>query len=135
MPEWKPHTEWFPAAVSSVLSQQDCDVELIVVDDGNDPPIVEQYPTLTEDAKVVTIAHGGASAARNAGTEQVTAPCIRFVDADDVFPAASTATLLRLGRDQPPATITYGATDLCSTRLRPYRRKSSRASGDVLERC
>src|SRR4051794_22681752 len=135
MPVWKPHPEWFPAAVTSVLAQHDCDVELIVVDDGNEPSVLEQYPMLTEVAKVVTIEHGGASAARNAGTKRVTAPWIRFVDCDDVFPPASTSTLLRLGPDQPPPTITYGATDFCSVRLRPYRRKGGRASGDVPERC
>jgi len=48
MPVWKPHATWFREAVVSALGQTGCEVELVVVDDGNDPPVAGSIPELDD---------------------------------------------------------------------------------------
>jgi glycosyltransferase involved in cell wall biosynthesis len=39
MPVWRPRPDWLLQAVRSALAQRDCELELIVVDDGNAEPL------------------------------------------------------------------------------------------------
>lgn len=135
MPAWRPRPGWLRAAVESVLAQRGCDVELLVVDDGSPEPVANALRDVG-DARVrlVRVKHGGAAAARNAGTERATAAFIRFVDADDVLELDSTARLL--GRiDGRADTVSYGATVVCDQHLRPLGTLSSSLDGDVAVAC
>jgi succinoglycan biosynthesis protein ExoO len=85
MPVWRPRGEWFLDAVRSALAQRDCELELIVVDDGNAEPLDDLLAEVRDPAlRLVRAPHGGPSAARNAGVEAAQGRLIRFVDADDV---------------------------------------------------
>jgi glycosyltransferase involved in cell wall biosynthesis len=135
MAVWNPRQDWFAQAITSVLDQQGCDVELIVVDDGCPEP-VERLLVDVGDApvRIVRIGHGGESAARNAGIAAARGDYVRFVDADDVFAPMSAARLLRLadGRDD---VITYGATLFCDAELRPLWKMTCRSEGDARIDC
>jgi hypothetical protein len=78
------------------------------------------------------IAHGGVSAARNAGLEVATGTFVRFIDADDVLEPGSTARLRALAT---PTTIAYEDTVVCNEELVPQYRITSRLSGDVAIAC
>ena len=41
MPVWRPRSDWLHEAVASALDESACEVELIVVDDGNEQPVAE----------------------------------------------------------------------------------------------
>ena len=119
MPVWRPHPEWLAEAVGSALAQRGCDLELIVVDDGNPEPIDKLLAHVRDPAlRLVRAPHGGPSEARNAGVEAARGSLIRFVDCDDVYEPGSTARLVRLIGDDD-ATIAYGRTIFCNEQLRP----------------
>lgn len=133
MPVWCPHPEWLREAVQSVLDQQDCDLELIVVDDGNDVRVAELLAHVTDTrVRHLRVAHGGVSAARNAGFEQAAGAFVRFVDADDVLEPASTARLRTLATE---TTISYEDTVVCDEQLLPRYTISSRLAGHIAVPC
>lgn len=119
MPVWRPHAEWFPAAVSSVLAQTDCEFELIIVDDGNDPPV--EPPVESSRLRMLRIAHGGCARARTAGTAEGRGRWFRHVDADDVLAPDGTARLLSAIVQRPDAALVFGSSLLCDEDLVPKR--------------
>ncbi|MEO6089370.1 MAG: glycosyltransferase, partial [Umezawaea sp.] len=133
MPVWRPNPAWLHEAVASALDQTGVDLELVVVDDGNDDPVAGLLADVADPRlRHVRIPHAGVSAARNAGLEVAGADLVRFVDADDVLDPGSTARLRHL---TSAATIGYEDTVVCDEQLRPRSRISSRLSGDVVTVC
>ncbi len=129
MPVWRPRRDWLLQAVRSSLAQRDCELELIVVDDGNPEPLDELLADVRDPAlRLVRASHGGPSEARNAGVEAARGRLIRFVDADDVYEPGSTARLARLIGDDDDV-IAYGRTVFCDEELRPVWTMSSRLEG------
>ncbi len=134
MPVWRPHPAWFPAAVRSALGERGCEVELIVVDDGNPEPVADLLGEIDDPRlRLIRVEHGGVSAARNAGIDAARGEAIRFLDADDVAEPDSTATLLRLSEDG--RFIAYGDTMICDPELVPERTLSESVQGDALLDC
>ena len=133
MPVWRPHPPWLREAVRSTLDQQDCDLELVVVDDGNAEPVAHLLSDL-DDPRLhhVRVPHGGVSAARNAGIAAASGAFVRFVDADDVLELGSTARLRALA---DASTISYEDTVVCDDALQEKYRISSRLSGDIAVPC
>jgi glycosyltransferase involved in cell wall biosynthesis len=131
---WNPRRDWFREAIRSVLDQVDCDLELVVVDDGSDEP-VESLVADADDPRlrVVRVQHAGLSRARNAGIEVAAGRFLRFVDGDDVLEPRSCSRLLRLADGEE--TISYGATLVCDEQLRPVGAKTSDLEGWVAEAC
>jgi glycosyltransferase involved in cell wall biosynthesis len=128
MPVWRPRRDWLLHAVGSALAQRDCDLELIVVDDGSEQPVEELLAAVRDPAlRVVRVDHGGPSHARNAGVEAARGRLIRFVDADDVYEPGSTARLARLIGNDPA--IAYGRTVFCDEELRPVWTMTTRLEG------
>lgn len=133
MPVWRPHPDWLVAAVMSALGQHDVDLELLVVDDGNEVPVADLLAAVADRRmRVLRVPHGGVSAARNAGLAEARGAYVRFVDADDVAEPGSTARLRALAS---PTTISYEDTVVCDEQLVPRYRISSRLQGDIAVPC
>lgn len=133
MPVWRPHPVWFREAVASALGQRDCDLELIVVDDGNPEPVADLLHDVDDPRlRVVRVTHGGVSAARNAGVAEARGTHVRFVDADDVLEPVGTRRLLDAADGR---TISYGSTVVCDEDLVPAARITSRISGNATLEC
>jgi glycosyltransferase involved in cell wall biosynthesis len=77
--------EFLAQAIASVCTQTVDDFEIVVVDNGSDPPTeIEGNPR----ARVVRIAgNRGAAAARNTGLDAARGEYVAFLDDDDVFTA------------------------------------------------
>jgi glycosyltransferase involved in cell wall biosynthesis len=135
MPVWSPRQEWLRAAVESGLAQTECEVELVVVDDGCEPPLADLLSDVADERlRIVRVPHGRVSRARNAGIEVARGSWIRFIDYDDVIVSDSTAHLLGLA-DGDAHVITYGATAVCDEDLRPLSVVASDLQGRVAEAC
>jgi glycosyltransferase involved in cell wall biosynthesis len=135
MPVWQPRRDWLRHAVDAALAHRDCEIELIVVDDGS-PGSVAGLLSDVDDPRlrVLRIEHGGGARARNAGVAAARGAYLRFIDADDEIVPESTARLVELvgGRDD---VIAYGATMFCDPDLKPLWRMTSRVQGDAVEAC
>ncbi len=70
-------------AIDSVLRQTFTDFELIVADDGSTDSTRDVLAGLGGRLVPLLLAHGGVSAARNAGTRASTGELIAFLDSDD----------------------------------------------------
>jgi glycosyltransferase involved in cell wall biosynthesis len=130
MPAWNPHPEHLAAAVDSALGQSAVDLELILVDDGSEPPL--EAPG-DPRVRAVRVEHGGPYRARNAALELARGRFVRYADADDVLDPASTARLLELAEGDE--TVAYGATLVCDAELRPVRTMVSGIEGRAERAC
>ena len=135
MPTWRPRRDWLLAAVHSVLGEQGCDLELVIVDDGSPEPVEPLLSDVRDDrVRVIRIEHGGQSAARNAGLDAATGTHVRFVACDDVVAEGGTAHLLALAGDGDDV-IAYGATQFCNEELEPQRLLVCDLQGDAETDC
>ena len=132
MPVWNPNASWLEEAVRSALGQRGCNIELVVVDNGNDASVAKRLALIADArVRVIRIEHGGVSRARNAGMSAARGDFVRFVDCDDVLDTDSTQRLLSLG---DAGTISYGATEYCDAELRPYKTVTCTLTGKIGDR-
>jgi glycosyltransferase involved in cell wall biosynthesis len=101
---------YLPEAVESVLGQDGCDLDLVIVDDGSTDgsgDVARRYAS----ARVTVVTSGGPggiAAARNGGLLHARAPAVVFLDADDRLVGGALARLaLTLERD-PRLAVAYG---------------------------
>jgi glycosyltransferase involved in cell wall biosynthesis len=135
MPAWRPNADWLREAVEAALGQRDCSIEVLLIDDGSPHPVAELLGDFVDPRlRLIRKDHEGAAAARNAGVAAAGGDYLRFIDADDVIEADSTARLLSLssGRDD---VIAFGATLFCDQELRPLWKMTSDLDGDGVRAC
>ncbi|MCK5818675.1 MAG: glycosyltransferase family 2 protein [Psychromonas sp.] len=70
-------------ALNSVAKQHYDNIEVIVVDDGSEPPIVINWPQFDFTVKNIRQENKGLSNARNTGLSKASGKYIKFLDADD----------------------------------------------------
>lgn len=90
-------------AIDSVLAQDFGDFELLAVDDGSTDSSAEIIGSLA-DPRVRLIRmerNAGASAARNRGIREASAPIICFLDSDDAYLPHKLSTVVQRFRDEP----------------------------------
>jgi glycosyltransferase involved in cell wall biosynthesis/peptidoglycan/xylan/chitin deacetylase (PgdA/CDA1 family) len=135
MPAWRPREDWLNAAVDSALDEPAASIELIVVDDGSDPPVAQLLDGVADPRlRVLRIDHAGPAAARDAGFAESRGDYVRFVDSDDVVAPGSTGELLTVARAGEPA-IAYGSTLVCDRDLNPRHEAGSEIEGWAAEEC
>lgn len=73
---------WLAETLRSLEQQTLLPDEVVLVDDGSEPPA--EVPPTTLPLRLLRISHAGIGAARNAGVRATTAPLIHICDHDDV---------------------------------------------------
>jgi glycosyltransferase involved in cell wall biosynthesis len=135
MPVWRPRPDWLREAVEAALGERECEIELLIIDDGSPEPASEALSSFDDPRlRVLRIAHGGVANARNIATAAAHGSFLRFIDGDDLVEPGSTARLLTLtdGRDD---LIPYGATLFCDAEMRPMWKMTSDIEGDAVTAC
>lgn len=136
MPVWQPRRDWLHEAVASALDEHACDIELIVVDDGNERPVSDLLADFDDPRlRLLRLDHCGPYATRNAALAVARGDYVRFVDADDIAEPGSTGRLLALTLQAGGETLAYGLTMMCDDQMRPTYLVSETAEGDVSEIC
>ncbi|MGE0717057.1 MAG: glycosyltransferase family 2 protein [Alphaproteobacteria bacterium] len=99
-------------AVHTVRDQGMADVEIVVVDDGSADATARIAAGLAADPanrlRVVSITHGGPSAARNAGIAAARGGLLAFLDVDDSWPPGRLALLRRRLAADPALDFVHG---------------------------
>jgi glycosyltransferase involved in cell wall biosynthesis len=91
--------------MASILAQDFQDFELIVVDDGSEPPaVLPENPSL----RLIRTAHQGVGAARSRGLEAASGEFIAYCDDDDEWTPNHLSTLLNYLKDHPDVALVYG---------------------------
>jgi glycosyltransferase involved in cell wall biosynthesis len=107
--------------ISSVLAQQDVELELIVVNDGSYDETASVCRLFRDRRiRVVDQVNSGVSAARNRGLSLATGEKVVFLDGDDILEAQA---LRRLGiaLDQHPSSVlAYGVRSLIDDQGNPF---------------
>jgi glycosyltransferase involved in cell wall biosynthesis len=78
--------KYLAETIEAVLAQTETDFEYLIVDDGSTDRTVDIARSFAERdprIRVVSVPHGGSSAARNAGLRLASAELIAFCDGDD----------------------------------------------------
>lgn len=78
--------EYLDQCVDSVLRQTDCELEVILVDDGSPDrcgAMCDHWAARDDRIRVIHQENGGASAARNTGIRHATGDYFTFLDGDD----------------------------------------------------
>lgn len=98
IPAWGPHVDYVPAAVDSLLAQDEPPARIVVVDNRSDVDV----PPLPDEVEVVrTPERLPVGAARNFGLHQVTTDAVMFWDADDLMLPGSLARMTSVLRADP----------------------------------
>lgn len=96
--------------------------EAMCVDDGSTDGTAEVLQELAREEprlRIVTIPHGGVSAARNRGVQLSRAERVLFLDADDVLSPGALECLLRAAEGAGPRTVVTGGYELLDRRGGP----------------
>jgi glycosyltransferase involved in cell wall biosynthesis len=94
-------------AIESALSQSPPPAEVIVADDGSDDGSVRVSMSFGERVRVLSCAHAGVAAARNAGLLAAREDLVAWLDADDVWEAGKLADQIPRF-DNPVVGLVYG---------------------------
>lgn len=77
---------YLPACLDSVLGQEGCSLEVILIDDGSTDrsgAICDEYAALDPRIRVIHQANAGAAAAKNTGLRLAAGEFLAFLDSDD----------------------------------------------------
>jgi glycosyltransferase involved in cell wall biosynthesis len=94
--------------IESVVTQDDADFELILVDDGSPdkcPQMCDDWAARDQRIKVIHKTNGGLSDARNAGIEIAQGDYLTFIDSDDYIAEHTFAPLMQTLADRPDIDI------------------------------
>jgi glycosyltransferase involved in cell wall biosynthesis len=94
-------------AIESALSQSRPPAEVVVVDDGSEDGSVRVSRSFGERVRVLSTAHGGVAAARNAGLLAAREHLVAWLDADDIWEAGKLAEQVP-GFADPAVGLVYG---------------------------
>ncbi len=127
-------------AVDSVLAQRDCELEVIVVDDGSTDDTRAALEPLGDRVRYVYQARRGVAAARNNGASLANGQWLAFLDSDDLWRPGKLAAQVAFHRREPefPASQTGEIWIRNGVKVNP-RRHHEKPSGDIflasLARC
>jgi GT2 family glycosyltransferase len=91
--------------LASIARQTVTPSELVVVDDGSDPPIA--LPSNFPSIRLLRIGHAGIAGARNAGVRATTAPLVHICDHDDVLEPTFVERVAVAFRTQPSVDVLH----------------------------
>jgi glycosyltransferase involved in cell wall biosynthesis len=97
-------------ALESVINQQGCTPEIILVDDGSDDDTGRVASAYADRVRIIRIPHSGVATARNIGWRTSSCDLVAFLDGDDVWLPNKLAMEVAALDKQPNAGLVYSDT-------------------------
>lgn len=105
--------DWFALALGSILDQQDCDFELIVIDDGSSDGTSQRLAACPDPRlRVLRREGGGLVAALNAGLALARGTYVARMDADDISLPGRLAGQAAVLDADAAAVLVHGSVDV-----------------------
>ncbi len=98
---------YIETAIASVLSQQNCSFELIVIDDGSTDGTAQAIQPYAQNLRYIRQQNQGVSAARNHGIQVARGRFIAFLDADDYYLPNKLANQLQVFQTYPDTGLVH----------------------------
>ena len=93
------------------LSLSKSDREIIIVDDGSDPPAITALADMQDDIIYIRQPNKGPSEARNMGIKAATGTYIQFIDGDDMLLRGAYEHCIDIVRYQSPDMVVFNFTN------------------------
>ena len=93
------------------LSLSKSDREIIIVDDGSDPPAITALADIQDDIIYIRQPNKGPSEARNMGIKAATGTYIQFIDGDDMLLRGAYEHCIDIVRYQSPDMVVFNFTN------------------------
>lgn len=103
--------KWLPNTIDSILSQEDPDLELLLINDGSSDTsgaICDAYAKMHKEIQVFHIPNQGVSNARNFGLKKATGDYVHFIDSDDLLEKGMYRTFRSLAEENDTDIIVCG---------------------------
>lgn len=110
IPVWN-RADHLPEAVASVLTQSECKVEVIIVNDGSTDDsghVADELAARHDQVIAVHRENGGPAAARNTGLAVCSGSWVTFLDSDDLMPADRVAEQLAIASSVTQPVVVIG---------------------------
>lgn len=110
--------------LASVLAQRDCEIDLVVVDDGStdeSPKIVARFG---DRVRALRQANAGVAAARNTGAAGARGTYLAFLDQDDVWEPDLVASLVAALEHRPENVLAFADSWIVDARGGAHGRRS-----------
>ncbi|APZ96397.1 glycosyltransferase family 2 protein [Fuerstiella marisgermanici] len=121
-------------AIRSALQQVDCDVEVMVVDDGSTDNTASITQSFDDRVRYVSQSNAGPAAARNLGVSLASHDWIAFLDADDVWEPTKLSCQLQLAQKSNSPFVYTDARNFGDDHVSELRSSvGGMPRGDVLE--
>jgi CTP:molybdopterin cytidylyltransferase MocA len=119
-------------SLESAFTQKDCDLEVIVVNDGSTDDTAERLRARNDSRlKVITQTRQGLAGALNTGIHAARGDYIAFLDADDVWLPGKVARHVELHQQRPDIDVSFCWVNAIDTRGKPLGLPCPRWRGTV----
>lgn len=130
--------QYLRECVSSVLSQEYKDFEVVLVDDGSKDhsgEICDEFADADNRVKVIHKPNGGPTSARTEGTNAATGEYLVFLDSDDYFAEGLLSEMSKIVDEYDPDAILYDGVPFPQQGQEPFQRlpEPGLYSGDSME--
>ncbi len=101
IPVYNTKPEYFKEAVESVINQSVKPDEIIIVDDGSDKPIIDDFTSSTDIKIIRNEKNKGIGYCRQFGVEEATGDYIAQLSSDDIWDEKYLETMIKIAKQQP----------------------------------
>ena len=102
------HAAYIEAAIDSILSQEDCQVEVLVFDGGSKDGTVEILQNYGSKITWTSAPDGGQTDAINKGLHQASGEILAYLNSDDIYFPGALARVAAHFQDHPKCELLYG---------------------------
>ena len=101
IPVWNQKPEYLKEALESVINQTRKPDEIIIVDDGSDKPIIDDFTSSTDIKIIRNEKNMGIGFSRQRGVDEATGDFITFLSSDDIWDEKFLEVMIKTAKEQP----------------------------------
>lgn len=101
IPVYNQKEEYFKECIHSIINQTRKPDEIIIIDDGSDKPIIEDFTSSTDIKIIRNKKNMGVGYSRQRGVDEATGDYIAFLSSDDIWDEKFLEVMIKTAIEQP----------------------------------